>query len=62
MITPTQKAYALLWRSTAPCPYAQRARRELLATLSREEKIEAIKWLQNNVPPVSDGEMMKNST
>ena len=58
--TPTaaQKAYALLWRSLAECPYAKRARQELLASMSEDEQREAIAWLVQEVGPVTDREMI----
>lgn len=57
-ITPTQKAYALLWRSMSPDQYVQRARKELLASMTKDEQRDAIGWLVGEVEPVSDSEML----
>lgn len=57
-ITPKQKAYALLWRSMSPDQYVQRARKELLSSMTKDEQRDAIGWLVGEVEPVSDAEIL----
>ena len=44
-MTPTQKAYALLWRSGSSDRLVHAARAALLASLSVEEQAAAIRWV-----------------
>lgn len=57
-ITAAQKAYALLWRSLTDCEYAQAARRELLASLTEEEQRDAVRWVVENTPEITDAELI----
>jgi hypothetical protein len=50
-MTPAQQAFALLWRSSKKDSYAQKAYDILHASLSREERIEAVKWLMSDPFP-----------
>jgi len=52
-LSPTQKAYALLWRAKADEPLVHLARRALLDSLSHEEQREAITWVINAFGPMS---------
>lgn len=45
MITPAQKAYALLWRSTSTDRVVHKARKLLLESLTHEQQREAIAWV-----------------
>lgn len=57
-ITAAQKAYALLWRSLTDCGYAQAARRELLASMTEDEQRDAVRWVVENTPEITDAEMI----
>ena len=51
MISPTQRAYALLWRDLGPKSQEVReARAVLLASLTKDEQREAIGWVQATMP------------
>jgi len=50
-VTPAQQAYSLLWRSNTDDPYVKKAQAVLRESLTREERIEAVKWLMNDPFP-----------
>ena len=50
-MTPAQQAYSLLWRSNTDDPYVKKAQAVLRESLTREERIEAVKWLMNDPFP-----------
>lgn len=57
-LTPTQVAYALLWRSMTDCALAHRARCELLNALSKDEQREAITWVVEAFGPMQTRELI----
>lgn len=59
MISPTQRAYALLWRDMGPKSQEVReARAVLLASLTRDEQRDAIAWVQAN-HPITEREILE---
>ncbi len=51
MISAVQRAYALLWRDMGPKSQEVReARAVLLAILTKDERRDAIAWVQENYP------------
>lgn len=58
MISPAQRAYALLWRDMGPKSQEVReARAVLLAALTKDQQREAIGWIQDR-RPVTEAEVM----
>jgi len=57
-LTPTQLAYALLWRSKSDCRFVNQARRELLATLTLDEQRAAVKWVIEANGPMQANELI----
>lgn len=49
-LTPTQKAYGLLWQEISDRPRVHEARKILLATMTRAEQYDAIAWVKNHSP------------
>lgn len=51
-MTPAQQAYGLLWHDTTASPLVHRARKLLLASLTKDEQREAIEWATREVGSV----------
>lgn len=60
MLTPIQKAYALLWQEITERPRLHEARRILLASMSKDEQRAAITWVKQQ-SPLTDGEILEKS-
>jgi len=43
-VTPSQRAYGLLWRTFTDLPFVHMARRQLFEALSKEERYAGIAW------------------
>ena len=63
MLTPLQKAYALLWRDIFDQPplRAREARLILLATMSKDEQRDAITWVKQQYP-ITEHEVLEKSS
>lgn len=59
-LTPTQKAYGLLWQEISDMPRVHEARKILLATMTRAEQYDAIAWVKNN-SPLTEREVLEKS-
>ena len=57
-MTPTQQAYALLWRSTTDDPLTHRARAILREAITREQQWEAIQWVRKEYGDTSTEEIL----
>jgi hypothetical protein len=60
MLTPTQKAYALLWQEISDRPRVHEARRILLAAMTKDEQRAAITWIKQNYP-LTEREILEKS-
>jgi hypothetical protein len=49
-LTPTQKAYGLLWQEISDRPRVHQARRILLASMTKDEQRAAITWVKQQSP------------
>ena len=57
-ISPTQRAYAMLWRDMGPkSRHVREARAVLLAALTKDQQREAIGWIQTN-DPITESEIL----
>lgn len=59
-LTPTQKAYALLWQEISDRPRIHQARRILLAAMTKDEQRDAIAWVKKT-NPLTEREILENS-
>lgn len=59
-LTPTQKAYGLLWQEISDRPRVHDARRILLAAMTKDEQRAAITWVKQ-VSPLTEREILEKS-
>lgn len=59
-LTPTQKAYGLLWQEICDRPRVHQARRILLAAMTQDEQRDAITWAKQE-SPLTDREILEKS-
>lgn len=59
-MTPTQKAYGLLWQEISDRPRIHEARRILLATMTKGEQRDAITWAKQH-SPLTEREILEKS-
>ena len=59
-LTPTQKAYGLLWQEISDRPRVHQARRILLASMTKDEQRAAIAWVKQQ-SPLTDREILEKS-
>ena len=59
-LTPTQKAYALLWQEISDRPRIHEARRILLSSMSKDEQRDAITWVKQ-YHPLTECEILEKS-